>query len=74
LDLDLAGHRINIIPFVGIIGHHPIFEVHLIYTMSKDCLCCCLEVTACHYAEQMSNFFILILVETAKVGTSQILG
>ena len=52
-----SSHCINIIPFVGISGHHPIFEVHLIHAVLKDCLCCCLEVAGCHYAEQMSNFF-----------------
>ena len=62
----LAGHCINIIPFVGVIVLHPIFEVHLIYTMFKDCLCLCLEVAGCYYIEQMFNFFILILVVTAK--------
>ena len=31
-------------------------------------------MAGCHYAEQMTNFFILILVVTAKVGTSRTIG
>jgi hypothetical protein len=50
------------------------FEVHLIYTVFMGCLSCCLEVADCHNADRIFNFFILMLVVTAKVWTSQILG
>jgi hypothetical protein len=54
----LAGHPSNIISFVGIIGHCPAFEIDFVYIMHEDCLCCCLGVAGCWFADRIFIFFL----------------